>query len=366
MTIPSSITLDHRPSAAQRRRPDGGVGRPQADELDAAIASVHGRAARVLTGDRPTGELHLGHYFGTLRNRVALQDAGAELIIVIADYQVITDRDGVGPLRERVLGLVADYLACGVDPTKSTIFAHSAVAALHQLMLPFLSLVSDAELRRNPTVKEELAQSSRPLSGLLLTYPVHQAADILFCGTDLVPVGGDQVPHLELARTIARRFNDRYGEVFTEPRALLSPTPRLLGTDGHKMSKSRGNTIPLGASDDETLASVRRAATDSERYITYAPLRRPGVSSLLDLAAACEGSDPRLIAEEIGNGGAAALKQRTAEGINELLRPLRTRRADLIADPGQLSAVLRVGAGAARLTADERLATVRTVMQMDY
>lgn len=199
---------------------------------------------RVLTGDRPTGHLHLGHYFGTLANRVALQNRGVETWVLIADYQVITDRDAVGEIQERVLSIVADYLAIGIDPARSTIFSHSAVPALNQLMLPFLSLVTEAELRRNPTVKAESdATGGRAMSGLLLTYPVHQAADILFCKANLVPVGKDQLPHLEQARVIARRFDERYGRVdperpvFPAPEALLSAATLLLGTDGQKMSK---------------------------------------------------------------------------------------------------------------------------------
>ncbi|MDD9206309.1 tryptophan--tRNA ligase, partial [Georgenia sp. 10Sc9-8] len=227
---------------------------------------------RVLTGDRPTGNLHLGHYFGTLANRVRLQDAGVETFVVVADYQVITDRDGVGPLRERVMSLLADYLAIGLDPARTTIFTHSAVPALNQLMLPFLSLVTDAELRRNPTVKAELeATEGRPMSGLLLTYPVHQAADILFCRANLVPVGKDQLPHLEQARLIAQRFDTRYGRVdeaqpvFPRSEALLSEATSVLGTDGHKMSKSRNNTIELGMDADTTAKRLKKAVTDSER-----------------------------------------------------------------------------------------------------
>lgn len=176
---------------------------------------------RVLTGDRPTGRLHLGHYFGTLHNRVRLQDLGAEMFVVIADYQVLTDRDVADNLTGYVEELVLDYLAIGVDPARSTIFTHSAVPALNQLMLPFLSLVSVAELNRNPTVKDEITHSRQSsVSGLMFTYPVHQAADILFCKGNLVPVGQDQLPHLELTRTIARRFNDHYGNgtaVFPSP-----------------------------------------------------------------------------------------------------------------------------------------------------
>ena len=181
-----------------------------------------------------------------------------ETWVLVADYQVITDRDGVGPIRERVLGLVADYLAAGIDPERSTIFNHSAVPALNQLMLPFLSLVTESELHRNPTVKAELeATEGRAMTGLMLTYPVHQAADILFCKANIVPVGQDQLPHLEQARLIAQRFDKRYGRatperpVFPRPEALLSEVPLLLGTDGQKMSKSRGNTIELRMSAED-------------------------------------------------------------------------------------------------------------------
>jgi len=209
----------------------------------------HPQRFRVLTGDRPTGPLHLGHYFGTLANRVRLQRAGVEVFLVIADYQVITDRDDVGDLSASVREVVSDYLAAGIDPARATIFTHSAVPALNQLVVPFLSLVTVAELGRNPTVKAEAdaTRARRGMSGLLFTYPVHQAADILFCHGNLVPVGRDQLPHLELTRLIARRFNERYAAgttVFREPDALLSAAPVLLGTDGTKMSKSRARTLP--------------------------------------------------------------------------------------------------------------------------
>src|ERR1700758_5773969 len=232
---------------------------------------------KILTGDRPTGRLHLGHYFGTLANRVRLQDLGAEVFVLIADYQVLTDRDVAEHLDEYVTGQVLDYLAIGLDPARTVIFTHSAVPALNQLLLPFLSLVSVPELERNPTVKDEIAHSRQSaVSGLMLPYPVPQAADILFCKANLVPVGQDQLPHLELTRIIARRFNSRYGApVFPVPDALLSAAPLLLGTDGEKMSKSRGNSIALSASADETARLIRGAKTDSERSISYDPERRP-------------------------------------------------------------------------------------------
>jgi tryptophanyl-tRNA synthetase len=196
----------------------------------AELEELIGRDAsgfRILTGDRPTGLLHLGHYFGTLRNRVRLQDLGAEVFVLIADYQVLTDRDTAERLGEHVTGLLLDYLAVGLDPARTVVFAHSAVPALNQLLLPFLSLVSVPELNRNPTVKDDIAHSRQAaVSALMLTYPVHQAADILFCKANLVPVGQDQLPHLELTRVIARRFNDRFGPVFGVPDALLTGSAR--------------------------------------------------------------------------------------------------------------------------------------------
>ncbi|WP_127131966.1 tryptophan--tRNA ligase [Georgenia sp. SYP-B2076] len=345
----------------------------RSDEIEREIVQDASRF-RVLTGDRPTGNLHLGHYFGSLLNRVRLQQAGVETFVLVADYQVITDRDGVGPVRDRVLSLIADYLAVGIDAERSTIFTHSAVPALNQLMLPFLSVVTDAELRRNPTVKSELdATGDRPMSGLMLTYPVHQAADILFCKANLVPVGKDQLPHLEQARVIARRFDERYGRagdgsqpVFPRPEALLSDAASVLGTDGQKMSKSRGNSIELGMDADTTAKLLKRAVTDADRHITYDPVGRPEVSNLVLLAALSTGRRPEDVAEEIGDGGGAALKKAAIEGVNEMLAPVRARRAELTADPGYLLQVLRRGNDRANAVAEATLAEVREAMSMVY
>jgi tryptophanyl-tRNA synthetase len=323
--------------------------------------------ARVLTGDRPTGRLHLGHLFGTLLNRVRLQDEGVDLLVLVADYQTITDRDSPASLPQDVEELIADYLAVGIDPARSTIFAHSQVPALNQLLLPFLSLVTLPELLRNPTVKEEAAVAGmQALNGLMLTYPVHQAADILFCRATLVPVGADQVPHIEQARVIARRFNRRYAPVFPEPQALLSEAPALLGTDGHKMSKSRSNTVAIGASADETARLIRAAKTDPDPHITYDPDARPEVSNLVLLTALCEDGDPAQVAEEIGARGAAELKRRATEAINERLRPIRARRAELTADRGHLRDVLREGSRTAARIAEETLEAVSAAMHTVY
>lgn len=328
---------------------------------------------RMLTGDRPTGKLHLGHYFGTLKGRVELQNRGVDTWVLIADYQVITDRDAVGPLKERVLGLVTDYLACGIDPEKSTIFNHSAVPALNQLMVPFLALVTESELHRNPTVKAELdASGGRAMSGLLLTYPVHQAADIMFCKANVVPVGQDQLPHLELCRQIASRFDRRFGRadarrpVFRRPEALLSKAPNILGTDGNKMSKSRGNTIELAMTADETAKVLKKAKTDSNRVITYDPSNRPEVSNLLLMASLALDEEPEAIAARIGDGGAGMLKNIVTESLNDYLAPIRARRKELEQDRGYLESVLAQGNAKANAEADRTLLEVREAMDMLY
>ncbi|HSZ42925.1 MAG TPA: tryptophan--tRNA ligase [Trebonia sp.] len=356
MTSTLSETISDSLAAAVRR----------SAELEREIDTKPG-TFRILTGDRPTGYLHLGHYFATLLNRVRLQDAGAEVFVIIPDYQVLTDRDSAEHLDEYVTGLVLDYLAIGIDPAKSTIFAHSAVPGLNQLLLPFLSLVSVPELGRNPTVKDEIAHSRQSsVSGLMFTYPVHQAADILFCKANLVPVGQDQLPHVEVTRLVARRFNERYGPVFPEPDALLSTAPLLLGTDGGKMSKSRGNSIELRASADETARLIRGAKTDSSLEITYDPARRPEVSSLVLLAALCLDRDPASVAADIGSGGAAVLKRVLTEAVNERLAPVRARRAELAEDMGYVRRVLRDGCARARGIGDATLAEVRDAMGMTY
>lgn len=319
---------------------------------------------RVLSGDRPTGPLHLAHLFASFKNRVLLQDSGIETFVLIADYQVITDRETTGQIGNYVRSAVLDYLAAGIDPDRSVIFAHSAVPALNQLLLPFLSLVSEAELHRNPTVKAELAASGRALSGLLLTYPVHQAADILFCDADLVPVGKDNLPHVELTRTIARRFNERYGATFRVPEALLTQTPDIPGLDGRKMSKSFGNAVNLSMTADETAALIRRTPTDSERVITFDPANRPGVSGLLSTAALVLGQEPGQIAENLH--GAAELKALVTMSVNDYLAGHRARRAELERDAGLVDAVLREGNRRANEVAERTLTRVRAAMGMAY
>ena len=324
----------------------------------------------MLTGDRPTGRLHLGHYFGTLKSRVELQNMGVRTNILIADYQVITDRDTTNNIQDNVYNMVMDYLACGIDPDKTMIYAHSAVPAANQLMLPFLSLVSEAELLRNPTVKAEQEASGHELTGLLLTYPVHQACDILFCKGNVVPVGRDQLPHIELTRAIARKFNNRFCNnckpVFPEVDALLSETPLLPGLDGRKMSKSYGNGIFISMTAEETAKRIKKSQTDSERSITFDPEGRPGVSGLLSTAAICTGRDAAEIADEIGMGGSGALKKYVTEAVNGYFEPIRERRHAFENDLDYVKDVLHEGNRKANEIAEATLAEVREAMGMTY
>lgn len=337
----------------------------RSDQIQADLPQ-HPENYTMLTGDRPTGRLHLGHYFGTIKERVRLQDLGVNTNIIIADYQVITDRDTTEHIRDNVYNMVIDYLACGIDPEKTMIFTHSAVPEENQLMLPFLSLVTEAEMERNPTVKAEQAASGHALTGLLLTYPVHQACDILFCKGNIVPVGRDQLPHIEIASKIARRFNERYGKVFPEVAGLLTSTPLLPGLDGRKMSKSYGNAISLSMTAEETAKLIKKSKTDSERNITFDPEGRPGVSALLTTAGICSGRDPKEIADEIGMGGAGQLKRYTTEVVNEYFAPIRERREKLAGDLDYVKDVLHDGNRRANEIAHQTLNEVREAMGMVY
>ncbi len=328
---------------------------------------------RVLTGDRPTGSLHIGHLFGSLQNRVRIQNLGVTTFIVVADYQVLTDRDTADNVATNVHEIVLDYLAAGLDPEngRTFIFPHSHVPALNQLLVPFLTFVSVPELDRNPTVKEETkAAGLRQINALMYTYPVHQAADILSVKGNIIPVGKDQLPHLELTRKMARRFNSRFAAdpaVFPEPDALLSETPVILGLDGgQKMSKSRGNAIMLKATADETAKLLKRAKTDSERNITFDPDNRPEVANLLRLVSLCTGRTPEAIAAEIGEGGSGKLKAMLTESLNTTLAPLRAKRAELAKDPGYVTGVIKRGIERANAEAEATLAEVRKAMGMVY
>jgi len=337
-------------------------------KLAAEIAASPERF-KVLTGDRATGRLHVGHLFGSLLNRVRLSQRGVTTYIVIADYQVLTDRDAFEGIADNVLQITMDYLSCGIRPSERTIiFPHSHVPELNQLFVPFLTLVSRAELDRNPTVKEEIEASGRSQINVgMYTYPVHQAADILFCKGNVVPVGKDQLPHLEITRTIARRFNAKFGRaVFPEPEPLLSQAPLLLGLDGaQKMSKSRNNAVLLSASEDETTALIKTAKTDSQRRVTYDPETRPQISNLVFLLSLVSGRPPGELAAEIGDHGAKLLKERLGDALNDYLRPIRAERTRLERSLDFVRQVLRDGIAKARAEGDATLREVRAAMHME-
>ena len=343
----------------------------QSDRIEADVAANPGNY-RVLTGDRPTGRLHIGHYFGSLRNRVRLSRMGVPTMILIADYQVLTDHDAFDKISQNTKELAIDYIASGIEPGGNVlIYPHSYVPEANQLMVPFLALVSNAELGRNPTVKDEIAKSaSRAVSAGMYTYPVHQACDILCCKGNVVPVGKDQLPHLEIARTIARRFNEKFCRgappLFPEPHALLSETPMILGLDGSaKMSKSLGNAVMLSATEDETARAIRKARTDTERRITYDPVNRPEVANLLRIISLCTREEPEAVAERIGDGGGGKLKATLTDVLNEELRPLRARRAELEKTPDFIRGVLLAGSEKAREIAARTLSEVRRAMNME-
>ena len=323
----------------------------------------------ILTGDRPTGRLHLGHYVGSLKRRVELQNSGRfdEINILIADDQALTDNaDNPGKIRENIINVVLDYLSVGIDPTKSTICVQSTLPALHALTFYYMNLVTTARLSRNPTVKSEMDASGHALTGLLLTYPVHQACDILFCKGNIVPVGKDQLPHIEQTRQVARRFNERYGHVFPEPEGVLNDAVEIPGLDGRKMSKSYGNAISLSLTAEETAKLIKKSKTDADRMITYDKENRPGVSALLTTAALCTGRTEVDIAEEIGDGGSGTLKKYVTESVNEFLAPIRERRVQLAGDMDYIKDVLHEGNRRANEIANATLDEVREAMSMVY
>jgi tryptophanyl-tRNA synthetase len=325
---------------------------------------------RILSGERPTGPLHLGHYFGTLANRIALQNQGHELFIVIADYQVLTDRKSCETLQDNVKEILLDYLACGLDPFEKTteIFCHSAIGSLNQLLVPFLSLVSKAELERNPTIKSEIQSANLSvINGSMLTYPVHQAADILSLQSTLVPVGEDQLPHLEIARTIASRFNERFETVFALPQPLLSEGKRILGLNGNaKMSKSLDNAIFLKSSAETIQKQIRKAKTDTNPSIFFDPVGRPEVSNLLSLLHFCTQEKEEKLAEQIGSQGSGKLKERLSDAVIAFLQPIQEKRKIFEKDLRILNAVLQKGNQKANEIADQTLNLVKKAMKTCY
>lgn len=328
------------------------------------------RRETILTGDRPTGPLHLGHYAGSLRNRVQLQHAHDQTIL-IADLQALTDNVGqAAEVRRHVLELALDYLAVGIDPSLTTIALQSAIPELAELTVLYLNLVTIARLERNPTVRAEIEQRGfrRDIPAGFFVYPVSQAADITGFRATLVPVGEDQLPMIEQTNEIVRRLNHLAGRpVLPECRALLSDTPRLPGVDGRKASKSLGNAIALSASPDEIAAAVRAMYTDPghvrasdpgqvEGNVVFAYLRAfdPDQAAVAELEAQYRA----------GGLGDMTLKRRLTEILQALLAPIRARREALAADPAAVLDLVTRGSARAREVAASVLADVRSVFKL--
>ena len=325
----------------------------------------------ILTGDRPTGKMHLGHYVGSLVNRVKLQDE-YRCFFIIADMHVLTTRpekEYVEEIRENIRETVLDYLSVGIDPQKSTIFIQSAVKETAELNLLFEMLVTLPRLERLPSIKDMAkAANLEVLPFGLVGYPVLQAADILLPRADLVPVGKDNEAHVEISREIARRFNRLYGEVFPEPGALIGDVPTLVGTDGQsKMSKSLGNAIFL--SDDEKTVNqkVFSMYTDPNRIRADIPGRvegnpvfiyhdafNPDVGEVDDLKA-------RYLQGKVGD---VEVKKKLARAINDFLEPIRQRRSELAAQPDLVEQVLVDGIKRTQARAGETMEMVYNAMDM--
>lgn len=321
----------------------------------------------VLTGDRTTGPLHVGHYAGSLRARVALQHSHRQFLL-LADSQALTDNmNDPAKVRANVIEVATDYLAAGIDPERTTLCVQSCLAALAELTLLYLNMVTVARLERNPTIKDEIHARGfgRDIPAGFLCYPVGQAADITAFKATLIPVGEDQLPLIEQTNEIVRRVNRQVGcDLLPEASALLSHVPRLPGVDGKaKMGKSLGNAIPLSASDADIAQAVRRMYTDPGHLKASDPGRVEGnvVFTYLD-AFDDDGAAVADLKARYRRGGLgdAAVKQRLEAVLKQVLGPIRERRRTVARDPDAVMDVLRAGTARSRIVTAETLEAVRT------
>ena len=326
----------------------------------------------ILTGDRPTGKLHLGHYIGSLKNRVELQNK-YEQYILVADVQALTDNaENPEKVRDNVIELLLDYLSVGIDPSKTTICIQSMIPAIAELTVFYLNLVTLSRIERNPTVKQEL--KLRKFEGGIpcgfLTYPVSQAADITAFGANLVPAGEDQSPMIEQTREIVRKFNSIYDEILVEPEIMLSKTPRLVGTDGkNKMSKSLGNTIYLSDSADEIEKKVMRMFTDPNHLNINDPGDTKNNPVFIYLDAF--GEDKEKINSmkahyEKGGLGDVVVKRYLNEVLQNLLAPIRAKREKLKENIDDVYRVAFEGTEKAKLLTEATLKKLKKAMKIDY
>ena len=333
------------------------------------------RKKRILTGDRPTGRLHIGHYFGSLQKRVEMQNSGLyDPYILVADVQALTDNfNNPDKVRKNVREVVMDYLSVGIDPEKSTIFIQSMIPEIAELTVFYSNLVTIARLERNPTVKTEIAQK-RELFGESVTYgflgyPVSQAGDITAFSGELIPVGEDQLPLIEQCREIVRKFNSIYGEVLIEPEAILSSGKRIKGLDGNvKMGKSLGNAIYLSDSPEEITKKVMSAVTDPKR-IKKDDLGNPDVCMVAYYHQLfTEKEVYEFVCKECRAGarGCVACKKQLAQNIIKTLEPIREKRKYYEEHPELVDKILIEGTQKARKEAQETMRKVKKAMKLDY
>jgi len=327
---------------------------------------------RILTGDRPTGKMHLGHFVGSLKNRVALQDE-YDQFVMIADVQALTDNfNDPQKVRDNVREVAMDYMAVGIDPEKTTIFIQSLIPEIAELTVYYMNLVTLERVMRNPTVKDEIKQKGfgRSVPAGFVMYPVSQAADISFCKANLVPVGEDQVPMIEQTREIVRKFNTLYGEVLVEPEARVGEVARLVGTDGQaKMSKSIGNCIYLSDSEDEVRKKVMGMYTDPGRIHPTDPGKVEGNPVFIyHDAFNSNKSEVENFKQRYKQGsvGDVEVKKRLVEVINDVLGPMRVRRAEYERNPKRIDEILQKGTDRARRIAALTMKEVRKAMKIDY
>ena len=329
----------------------------------------------VLTGDRPTGRLHIGHYFGSLKKRVEMQENNEyEPYILIADVQALTDNfNNPEKVRKNIREVAIDYLSCGIDPNKTTIYIQSMIPEVAELTVFYSNLVTIARLQRNPTVKTEIAQKKEVFGESVtygfLGYPVSQAADITAFEGQLVPVGEDQLPLIEQCREIVRKFNSIYGEVLVEPEAVLSTAKRIKGLDGNdKMGKSLGNAIYLSDSEEEITKKVMSAITDPKR-IRKDDLGNPDICMVAYYHKLFTSKDDvEVICQECREGkrGCIACKKQLAQNIIETLRPIREKRKYYEEHPEEVDRILQEGTAKARAKAKETMKKVKKAMKLDY
>ncbi|MCK4453868.1 tryptophan--tRNA ligase [Candidatus Parcubacteria bacterium] len=323
---------------------------------------------RILTGDRPTGPLHLGHYVGSLENRVKLQDK-YECFFIISDYAYITDRlVETKKLNNNVKSLVLDYLSVGIDPKKSTIYVQSKIPQVAELALLFSMMVTLSRLKRNPTIKEEIKDRGiSKVSYGFMGWPIIQAADILCVRADLVPVGEDQVPHIEQTREIARDFNRMFGRIFPIPEVLTGKVARLPGLDGRKMSKSLGNAINLSDSPKQIKEKINRAITDPKRIHSF-DKGHPEICNIFQYYKAFNREELSEIKEKCQKGkiGCVACKEKMTKAINEFLEPIRERRNFYEKKKDIVKEILNSGNKKTEKETAKTLTLVKEKMHLDY